>query len=136
MHVQEALLLIDELDKMDGKDVSALMSMEGGRVSRIKVGRMADATLECTVVAASNTLRLPPELLSRFAIKRLHPCTTEQSREVVVGLLQRREGLNQAVAAEIARTLDGRTRDVREAVRVDRLSGQVGVKRAVELLLA
>ena len=82
-----SLLLIDELDKMDGRDLSALMSlMEGGRVSRTKVGRMADETLDCRVVAASNTLRLPSELLSRFAIRRLHPYTTEEFREVV-GLL-------------------------------------------------
>ena len=94
-----SLLLIDELDKMDGRDLSALMSlMEGGRVSRTKVGRMADETLDCRVVAASNTLRLPSELLSRFAIRRLHPYTTEESWEVVVGLLQRREGLDQAMA--------------------------------------
>ena len=131
-----SLLLIDELDKMDGRDLAALMSlMEGGRVTRTKVGRMADATLECRVVAASNTLRLPPELLSRFAIRQLHPYTTEEFREVVVGMLQRREGLDQAVATEIARALDGRTQDVRDAVRVARLIPKVGVKRAVELLL-
>ncbi len=132
-----SLLLIDELDKMDGKDLAALMSlMEGGRVTRTKVGRMADATLECRVVAASNTLRLPPELMSRFAVRRLHPYTPEEFREVVVGMLQRREGLDQAVATEIARALDGRTQDVRDAVRVARLSAKVVVKKAIELLLA
>ena len=99
MHLQEALLemrswllLINELNKMDGKDVAALMSlMEGGWVSRIKVGRITDATLECRVVVACNTLRLPPELLSHFAIPRPHPYTMEQFREVVVGLLPRWE---------------------------------------------
>jgi len=44
---------------------------------------------------------------------------------VVVGLIQRREGLDQAMVTEIARTLDGRTQDVQDAVRVARLSGQV-----------
>jgi len=130
------LLLIDELDKMDGRDLGALMSlMEGGRVARTKVGRMADVTLDCRVVGASNTLGLPPELLSRFAIRRLHPYTTEEFREVVVGLLQRREGLDQAGATAIARVLDGRTQDVRDAVRVARLSPKTGVQRATELLL-
>jgi Holliday junction DNA helicase RuvB len=98
------LLLIDELDKMDGKDQGALMSlMEGGRVTRTKVGKIADVALECRVVA---------------------------------GLLQRREELDQVAAEEVARALGGRTQDVRDAVRVARLAGQVGVKRAVELLLA
>ena len=96
---------------------------------------MADVEMDCRVVAASNTLRLPPELLSRFAIRRLHSYTAEEFRQVVVGLLQRREGLNQAAAEEVARALGGRTQDVRDAVRVARLAGQVGVKRAVELLL-
>ena len=131
------LLLIDELDKMDGKDMAALMSlMEGGRVTRTKVGRMADVEMDCRVVAASNTLRLPPELISRFAVRRLHPYTAEEFRRVVVGLLQRREELDQVMAEEIARALGGRTQDVRDAVRVARLASQVGVKRAVELLLA
>ena len=86
-----SLLLIDELDKMDGRDLGALMSlMEGGWVARTKVGRIADETLDCRVVAASNTLRL----LSRFAVTRLHPYTTDEFRQGVVGLLQRREGLD------------------------------------------
>ena len=50
-------------------------------------------------------------------------------------MLQRHEGLDQVVATEIARVLDGRTQDVRDAVRVARLAPKVGVKRAVELLL-
>ena len=109
--------------------------MEGGRVARTKVGRMADETLDCRVVAASNTLRLPPELLSWFAIRALHPYTAAEFRDVVIGLLQRREGLYQATASEVARALDGRTQRVRDAVRVARLASQVRVKRAVELLL-
>ena len=130
------LLLIDELDRMDGKDMAALMSlMEGGRVTRTKVGRMADVEMGCRVVAASNTLRLPPELISRFAVRRLHSYTAEEFRQVVIGLLQRREGVDPGVAEEVARALGGRTQDVRDAVRVARLAPKVGVKRAVELLL-
>jgi len=106
------------------------------RINRGSKGRVADETLDCRLVAASNTLRLPPELLSRFAIRRLHPYTTQEFRDVVVGLLQRWEGLDQAMASAVARALDGRTQDVRDAVRVARLADQVGVKRAVELLLA
>ena len=47
-----------------------------------------------------------------------------------------RESLDQVVASEIAQALGGRSQDVRDAVRVARLTPKVGVKRAVELLLA
>ena len=40
------------------------------------------------------------------------------------------------MAEEVARALESRTQDVRDAARVARLGGQVGVKRAVELLPA
>lgn len=130
------VLLIDEMDKMDGKDMATLLSlMEGGRVTVTKVGRMADQEIDCRVVAASNSLRMPPELLSRFAVRRLRPYTAQEFREVIVGVMVRREGLDQAMAEEIAAALAGRTQDVRDAVRVARLADQVGVKRAAELLL-
>lgn len=130
------VLLIDELDKMDGKDMATLLSlMEGGRVTVTKVGRMADIVLDCRVVAASNSLKMPPELLSRFAVRRLHPYTVQEFKEVVVSVLVRHEGLDQAMAEEIAAALAGCVQDVRDAVRVARLAGQVGVSRAVELLL-
>ena len=130
------VLLIDELDKMDGKDMATLLSlMEGGRVTVTKVGRMADMEMDCRVVAASNSTRMPPELLSRFAVRRLKPYTAQEFRDVVVGVLVRHEGLDQAMAEEIAQALAGRTQDVRDAVRAARVAGQVGVKRAVELLM-
>jgi len=54
---------------------------------------------------------------------------------VVRGMLVRREGITTAIAEEIADQLDGRTHDVRDAVRVARLSSDLGVKRAIELLI-
>ena len=38
-------------------------------------------------------------------------------------------------AEEVAGKLDGRTQDVRDAIRVARLTPQLGVSRAIELLL-
>jgi len=40
------------------------------------------------------------------------------------------------LAQEIATRLDGRSQDVRDAVRVARLAPGLGVKRAIELLLS
>lgn len=131
------LLLIDEIDKMDGKDQAALLSlMEMGRVVRTKVGRMADEIIEVKVVAACNDIsKLPPELVSRFATKRLYPYSSSEFTKVVVGVLTRREGIEPSLAEEIAKRLNGRTQDVRDAVRVARLSSQLGIDRAIKLLL-
>ena len=131
------MLLVDELDKMDGRDMAALLSaMEGGRLSRTKVGKMSREALELRVAASANdTRRLPPELLSRFAIRRVEPYTPVQFREVVVGVLTKREKLPLELAEEVARALGGKTQDVRGAVRAARLAPQLGVERAVRLLL-
>lgn len=131
------LLLIDELDKLDGRDQGALMSvMEGGRVTRTKVGRMADEVIKCRVVATANEVkRLAPELISRFAVRRIGAYTSEEFKGVVIGVLQRREGLEESLAVEVADRLEGRTQDVRDAIRVARLSSQLGVEKAVKLLL-
>jgi len=131
------VLLIDELDKMDGRDQAALLSvMEGGRVSRTKVGRMADEKIECRVVATTNAIRkLSPELLSRFSRQEIRPYTSEEFKRVVEGVLQRREGMEESVALSIARKLDGRIQDVRDAIRVARLTPQLGVEEAIKLLL-
>jgi len=134
---QPQVLLVDELDKVNAADTAALLSiMEGGRLVRAKKGRRLDARVEVRVVAATNVeSRLSPELRSRFAVRRLSPYSRGEYQGVVKGVLVRREGIEPRMAEEIAQSLDGRSQDVRDAVRVARLSPGLGVKRAVELLL-
>lgn len=134
---QPRILLVDELDKMNAADTAALLSlMEGGRLVRAKVGRRMDTTVPIWVVAATNDLgRLSPELRSRFAVRKIEPYSRADYYTVVQGVLVRREGATAELAEEIARGLDGRTQDVRDAVRVARLAPQVGVERAIALLL-
>lgn len=131
------LALIDEMDKLDGGDQAVLLSvMEGGRITRTKVGKMADETLEVRVVATANrTTTLSPELISRFAVRNLYAYSQKEFMEVVIGVLQRREEVSQKMAEEIALKLQGRTQDMRDAIRVARLAPQVGVEKAVRLLL-
>ncbi len=131
------VILIDELDKMSAVDIAGLLSlMEGGKLSRAKVGRRLESEVEPKVIAAANsTLRLSPELLSRFAVRKVHPYSQEDFRQVVTGVLVRREGLEPEAAEEIANGLDGKTQDVRDAVRVARLSPQLGTERAAQLLV-
>jgi len=136
-HRQPFVLLIDELDKMNAADTAALLSMmEGGRLVRAKKGRGLDLEHQIRVVAATNRLDvLSPELKSRFAIRRLAPYDRAEYLTVVKGVLVRREEVPSELAEEIARKLDGRTQDVRDAVRVARLAPQLGVERAIELLV-
>jgi Holliday junction DNA helicase RuvB len=131
------VILIDELDKMNAADTAALLSvMEGGRLVRAKRGRELDLTYPLRVVAASNRLSvLSPELKSRFAIRKLAAYSRSDYLTVVRGVLARREGLEQRLADEVARRLDGLSQDVRDAIRVARLAPQLGVDRAVKLLL-
>jgi Holliday junction DNA helicase RuvB len=131
------ILLIDELDKMNAADTAALLSlMEGGRLVRAKRGRELDLRHQLRVVAASNRLSmLSPELRSRFAIRMLTAYSRGDYLIVVRGVLSRREGLPQELANEVARRLDGVSQDVRDAIRVARLAPQLGIDRAIKLLI-
>jgi Holliday junction DNA helicase RuvB len=134
---QPEILLIDELDKMNAADTAALLSlMEGGRLVRAKRGRELNLRNQLRVVAASNRLNmLSPELRSRFAIRMLTAYSRGDYLIVVRGVLSRREGLPQELANEVARRLDGVSQDVRDAIRVARLAPQLGIDRAIKLLI-
>lgn len=130
-------LLIDEIDKMTVVDQSALLSlMERGRIVRAKVGRELDEQINCWVVGTANRIsRMPSELLSRFVVYELREYTMGEYYEVVKNVLTFQEGTNSDVAFEIAKKLIGKSHDVRDAIRVARLSKRVGMKRAIELLI-
>jgi len=134
---QPHIILIDELDKMNAVDTAALLSMvEGGRLVRAKKGRELNLSNQVRVVAASNRLnKLSPELKSRFAIRQMDPYRRAEYLTVVRGVLVRRENLDQETADEVARRLDGISQDVRDAIRVARLAPQLGVDKAIKLLI-
>jgi len=134
---QPRVILLDEIDKMNAADTAALLSMmEGGRLVRAKIGRELNLQHEIRVVAATNRLHgLSPELLSRFAVRKIEAYSRGDYQKVVKGVLVRREGVNTDMAEEIARRLDGLSQDVRDAVRVARLAPQLGVEKAIKLLM-
>jgi Holliday junction DNA helicase RuvB len=131
------ILLIDEIDKMNAVDMAALLTMmEGGRLVRAKRGRELDIHNPLKVIAASNRMeKLSPELRSRFAIRKLNPYSRSEFLTVVKGVLVRKENLSIELAEEIAKKLDGRSQDVRDAIRIARLAPHVGVEKAIQLLL-
>jgi Holliday junction DNA helicase RuvB len=134
---QPKVLLIDELSTMNAADTAALLSiMEGGRLVRAKKGRELGARVEIRVVAATNRLyNLSSELLSRFAVRKIEAYSRADYQTVVKGVLANRESVSPDLAQEIAQRLDGRSQDVRDAVRTARLAPQVGVEKAIRLLL-
>ena len=134
---QPQVLLIDELDKMNAADTAALLSMmEGGRLVRAKKGRELNLSHPLWVVAATNRLDvLSPELKSRFAVRKIEAYSRSDFLTVVKGVLVRKENVTLEIAEEIAGKLDGKTQDVRDAARVARLAPQLGVEKAVRLLL-
>lgn len=128
-------VLIDEIEKMALTDIAGLLSlMENQRIIRTKVGRKLDERLDCRVIAAANRInKLPPEFLSRCWKWRLDEYGAADFVRVVEAVLSNREKLNAHDAKKIAMGLVGRTHDVRDAVRVARLSKRLGINRALEL---
>jgi Holliday junction DNA helicase RuvB len=65
----------------------------------------------------------------------LRSYSREEYLAVVKGVLVRREGASPELAGQIAGELDGRTQDVRDAVKIARLVPQLGVEKAVRFVL-
>lgn len=131
------VLLFDEIDKLSSTDSSALLSlMETGRLVRTKVHRSMDVKVDVRVIGSANRVsKMSPELLSRFKVYPVHEYNATEFREVVTNALVAYEQLDPGSASEVALRLVGKTHDIREAIRVARLSKRVGIKRAVELLI-
>ncbi len=131
------VLLFDEIDKLSSTDSSALLSlMETGRLVRTKVHRSMDVKVDVRVIGSANRIsKMSPELLSRFKVYPVHEYNATEFRKVVTSALVAYEHIDSSSASEIATRLAGRTHDIREAIRVARLSKRVGIKRAVELLI-
>lgn len=116
-------LIVDELERMSSEDQSALLSlMETGIVARLKKGMREKTKMNTLVFATCNRPeKLPPELRSRFWKIHFREYSLEEFKRVVVGVLVKREGVSQELAEYIAERLAGRTKDVRDAVRLARL---------------
>jgi len=129
-------LLVDELEKMETRELTGLLSiMEGGRLVRAKTGRRLDEKLTLCVVAAANiTRKLAPELLSRFAVKAMKPYDQETFIQVVSNVLVLNEGVEHSTAKNIAEKLAPLTQDVRDAIRVARLAENISVDSAITIL--
>jgi Holliday junction DNA helicase RuvB len=120
------ILLVDEIDRIGTKDIAVLLSLtQTGIVSETKMGKRREISLKTKVFAASNTLKMAPELLSRFMVLRFKPYSREDFLVVASNLLSKRENVDGELAAYIAESVWSRSQrfpDPREAVRVARLA--------------
>ncbi len=120
------ILLVDEIDRIGSRDIAVLLSLtQTGIVSETKFGRRREVKLDTRVFAASNTLRMPPELLSRFLVLQFKPYTRAEFLTVAANVLRKQENVDGDLAGYIADrvwALPQRFPDPRQAVRIARLA--------------
>ena len=116
-------LLIDEIDKMDMRDMSVLLSlMESGIVARLKK-RMRETEQMTTWVfgGCNKDTNIWPELKSRFFTLHLTEYSQADFIQIATAVLVTREKVDPDLANRIAGSLAQHTRDVREAIHFGRL---------------
>jgi len=124
---QPGILLVDEVDRIGTKDIAVLLSiMETGVVSETKYNRRREVKLDTKVFAASNTINMPRELLSRFMVLYFQPYDEDDFLRVASNVVIKREGVESQLAEYIALKVWHLSRrqfaDPREAVRIARLA--------------
>jgi Holliday junction DNA helicase RuvB len=124
IQVRPRYLVMDELEKADARDYSALLSlMETGFVTKLKSRASESQRVLCWVFAGANNInRLPQELMSRFMKYHVRPYSEQEFKEVAFSVLTKRESVDPEIANYICQRLSGRTQDVRDAVRIGRLA--------------
>jgi len=124
--LEPQILLVDEIDRIGTKDITILLSLtETGIVSETKHGKRREVKLNTKVFAASNSLKMSPELISRFMVLRFSPYSRDEFLMVAVNVLRKRENVDGDLASYIAEKvwqLPHRFVDPRQAVRVARLA--------------
>jgi MoxR-like ATPase len=121
------ILIVDELDKADMRDLHALYGlMQSGQVSRLQHGATESFTRKVRVFASANDLsNIPSPLLSRFWRVTCRPYTPEQLRAINKRTAER-EGLSPAAATRLSDQVSARTSDPRVARDLARMGGPDG----------
>jgi len=116
-------VVIDEIDKMDMRDMSVLLSlMESGMVTRLKK-RMRESEQMTTWVmgGANRDTGIWQELKSRFFIVHLNEYSQADFIQIARAVLVTREKVDPVLANSIVTNLAKVTRDVRDAIHLGRL---------------
>lgn len=117
------ILLADEVDKFEPKDITILLSLaETGIVRETKFGKQREVRLNTNIFAAANTTKgMPKELLSRFRVLYLPEYTKEEFIEATRKVLIEREKAAIDLASYIAERAWELSQDIREAVRIGKI---------------
>jgi Holliday junction DNA helicase RuvB len=137
--LEPTLLLVDEIDRIGTKDIAILLSLaETGIISQAKHAKRRELKLETKIFAASNSLNMPSELISRFLILRFPPYAEAEFSTVTTNILIKRENVEPNLAEYIASRvwqLKSSFPDPRQAVRIARLvTTRDEVDRLIEVL--
>jgi MoxR-like ATPase len=126
-------LLVDEIDKMSGKDQAFLLNlMETGIVSETKHRKYRSAQMKVSIFATSNSVKgISTPLQSRFFIVEVEPYTYEQFCEITEELLVRR--IEEGLASIIAEAVWKKSQDIRDCVKIGTMAKSYG---DVEFLLS
>ena len=116
-------LIIDEIEKASGKDLSSLLSlMQTGIVSRLKKNMREQAHLKTWVFAGANEIKkMPIELLSRFVRLQFKEYSAAGFKQVAREILKDEkvdEDLSEYIVSSVAKY----SRDVRDVIKIVRLS--------------
>lgn len=119
-------LLVDEIDKMSGKDQAFLLNlMETGIVSETKHRKNRSAQMKVSVFATSNNIKkISAPLQSRFFIVKLKPYTYEQFIETTEELLAHR--IEEGLASIIAEAVWKKSQDIRDCVKIGTMAKSYG----------
>jgi holliday junction DNA helicase RuvB len=118
-------LLIDEIDKMAGKDQTFLLNlMETGIVSETKHRKTrAIRDVKTWVFATSNNIsKMTIPLQSRFFVVKLEPYTYEQFYQITVGLLTKQHKVKEEIAEATANAIWDKSANVRDCVKIGRMA--------------
>jgi len=137
--LEPKLLLVDEIDRIGAKDIAILLSLaETGIVSQTKHGQRREVKLQTKIFAASNSLDMPPELISRFLVLRFVAYAQAEFSKVTTSILVKREKIDPHLAEYIASRvwqMQSSFPDPRQAVRIARLATTRGeVDELIEVL--
>jgi Holliday junction DNA helicase RuvB len=97
------ILLVDEIDRIGTKDIAVLLSLaQTGIVPETKHGKTREVKLRTKIFVASNSTKMPLELLSRFMVLQFKPYSREDFLIIATNVLRKRAGLEPELVAYIA----------------------------------
>jgi Holliday junction DNA helicase RuvB len=121
-------LLLDELDKLAGKDQTFLLDLiETGIVSETKYNKIRSTEIQTSVFATSNNIeKIILPLQSRFFIVKLQAYTYDQFYEITVRLLTSNHyNVDEEIAKATAEAVWNTSRNIRDSIKIARMAKSI-----------